>query len=773
MTPLGAILSGEFSWTARASLLRVGNVTIRGRSAFVTLVVRLQWAAMSPADGPASDQGPSAGRDTSQACANGHEDCAHEDCTDEVARLTELLAQSTASLRLLEQIVERAPFGIVAYDRFGRARFANERVLDAVGAIDVASFDTESKDFIRPEEWEKYSAAVGQGGSAEATAFRLQVETRSGESAYVGAVVTPIVEDGELQGAVGVFRNVSDQVQQNEELRWFKAIADLTTDIVGISAVDGQVNYLNPAGRRFFGVDDKGPWKLSRFFERVAPEFHHALLDDAFAALRRGEVWQGDVALISGCDGQRHPMSAVVIGVHDENGALIAAAVTYRDLTDRLKLESELAHAASHDSLTGLAGRQALFSVLEASLEMGEAIAVLYFDLDDFKVVNDSLGHSVGDDVLTQLAHRIRGAARETDVVGRLGGDEFLVICRGVSDPEEATEIANRILASVRQPMQIGARHHLVTGSIGIAMATSPGTSAVSLIQEADIAMYRAKRAGRRQSMLFDDSMRVEAVDRLELEREVRVALERNEFELYFQPLRYFDRTVVQNFEALIRWNHPRYGLLMPVDFLPTVDEVGLTSAVGDWVYRTAATAVGAMRMIEPETTVGVNVDSDQLRQPGFVEGLMHAISEAGVPGSALTIEITEHVMMHDVEQTRHVLEQLRAIGVSVAIDDFGTGYSNLDLLRRLPVDYLKIDQSFIAGLGIEPGDSQLVRMILGLSSELGIEVIAEGIEAQLQEDELRQLGCRIGQGYLYSQPLGFDDAIGLLRTQRQLPSLR
>ncbi|MEO6126519.1 MAG: EAL domain-containing protein [Ilumatobacteraceae bacterium] len=284
------------------------------------------------------------------------------------------------------------------------------------------------------------------------------------------------------------------------------------------------------------------------------------------------------------------------------------------------------------------------------------------------------------------------------------------------------------------------------------------------------IAMYRAKRAGRRQVMLFDDSMRAGYLDRMELDRDIRLALDSAQFEMYLQPLVYFGRGIVQNFEALIRWNHSRHGVLAPREFLPAVEQNGLTNALGEWAFARCAEAAASMCQIEPRMCIGVNVHPDQLLQPGFVASVIRVMAEADIPGDAMTIEIIEHAVMIDVGQTRRVLEELRSIGLSIAIDDFGTGYSNLDLLRRLPVDYIKIDRSFVAGLGTEPGDTQLVRMVLGLSQELGIEVIAEGGETAVQANVLRELGCRIGQGSLYSPPLPLPlaEAEAMLRQQAE-----
>jgi diguanylate cyclase (GGDEF)-like protein/PAS domain S-box-containing protein len=689
-----------------------------------------------------------------------------EGAVQQIARLTRELAEARATVNRFQQIFDVAPIGVVSYGSSGRVEYVNQRVLDATGALDAATFGALESRLVHPDDRHNLAAAVTAcraGGMGE---FRMRVERTPGEWLHIEGSMVPVFHDGRLNGAVTLFRDVTQEVRQNDAVRWFKAIADVTTDIVGIMTPDGAIAYLNPAGQRFFARGGKSPETITDAFANVPPHFQQILMTEAYGAVQRGEVWHGDITLIRGSDERLCPMSAVVVGVRDDHGAAVSMAVTYRDLTDRIRLQDELRHAAAHDQLTGLASRRELFRSLEVGLATDSGTAVLFFDLDDFKVVNDSLGHAVGDEVLSTLALRIRRAARDTDLVGRLGGDEFLVICRGVSNANEAMDLAARILRAVGRPMTIAGRERLVTGSIGIALSAGRGETAATLIQEADIAMYRAKRAGRRQAVLFDESMRVEAVDRLELEGELRSALELGQFELLYQPLVYFGRNVVQNFEALIRWNHPRHGLLSPSEFLPAVEKLGLANAVGLWVFTTACKAVAAMRLVEPDTTVGVNVHPDQLRQPGFVDAVTRCMASARITGEALAIEITEHAMMIDVAQTRQVLEELQEIGVSIAIDDFGTGYSNLDLLRRLPVDYLKIDQSFVAGLGIQPGDTQLVRMIVGLSQELGIVVIAEGVETQLQADELQRLGCAIAQGYLYSKPLGFDDALAVLHEQ-------
>jgi len=669
----------------------------------------------------------------------------------------------------LEWIVNEAPVGIVAYNTNGEMQYVNQRVLDFTGAADGPTLHAMADSIIHPDDRATLGGLVRHAGQGQLSEFRVRVNLPGRPLSHVGGSLLPLRRDGHVQGVVIIFRDITSEVLQEAEIVRFKAIAELTSDIVGITDLEGTVLFLNPAGREFLG--SKGnPSHLTQLFEYIPREYHRLLLKDAYEAVMRGEVWSGDIELLRSSDLVRHPMSAVVIGIADDSGAIIGLACTYRDLTERKRFEAELAWAAAHDPLTGLANRQELFTALESSLASHAPTAVLFFDLDDFKVVNDSLGHAVGDDVLRSLAVRIREGARGTDVVGRLGGDEFLVICRGVSRAHDAMNIANKILARVGEPMQIGQRLHHFTGSIGVALSGQPGATASSLVQEADIAMYRAKRAGRRQAMLFDPAMRVEAVDRLELDRELREAVERDEFELYFQPIIDTNRPIIDRFEALIRWNHPTHGVLDAGQFLPLVEEIGLMTSIGLWVFNSACRAVAAMRLTAPDARVGVNVHPQQLRSRGFVDSVTRAIAAARITGEALAVELTEHAVMNDVEQIREVLGELQSIGVSIAIDDFGTGYSNLGLLRRLPVDDLKIDRSFITGLGVDPGDTQVVRMILGLAQELRIQAVAEGVENSAQAAELSRLGCHIAQGYLYSHPLRFDDAIAMLRNQQVKP---
>lgn len=690
------------------------------------------------------------------------EEAEHEAARAEQHRLRE------AQLRAL---IESAPLGIVLHQRgTGPAgTFVNSQGLELTGLTLEEVTTVGFGRVIHPDDLDVFSTARRMMGTGDAATFRLRV-VPGDEVRYLEVTVFPVIgDDGVRLGTVAILRDISAELLQRRELERFRAVADATTDLVGMASPDASVLYLNRVARAFMGVDHDAPLAGVDLFEMVPPEHQETLIGEAYPVLMRGGVWQGELDLVSPRDGRRVPMSAVAVGLRDDEGRTEAFAVTYRDVTERQELEEHLAHAAAHDVLTGLPNREQLFAELERRRFAHEPIAVLFCDLDDFKLVNDSLGHSVGDRLLVELAGRLRRSSRDGDVVGRLGGDEFLLICRDVADEQEARAVAARVLSVVHEPIDIDGRRHIVSVSIGIAMCLDGQRRAGELIQEADIAMYRAKHLGRRRAEVFDEAMRTEVVERLEMERALRVAIEHEQLVLHFQPIIHVADGRVSGMEALVRWNHPERGLLGPLTFLGAAESAGLAGRLSEWVMRSAAQATALMREVMPDIRVGVNISAIDLASDEVVDQLVRAAGEAGVPTSALVVEVTEHTLMSDVEDARDRLEALRQLGIGVAVDDFGTGYSNLALLRKMPVDFLKIDRTFVDGLGSEPGDTQLVRMVLSLAHELGLEVIAEGVETEQQEAELVRLGCRHAQGYHFARPVELPAALALLRERRHL----
>lgn len=425
------------------------------------------------------------------------------------------------------------------------------------------------------------------------------------------------------------------------------------------------------------------------------------------------------------------------------------------------RAEDQARHDAMHDPLTGLPNRvlfrDRLAQALARSERDGAPLAVLLLDIDRFKLINDSLGHLVGDELLREVAPRLSGAVRTSDTVARLGGDEFAVLCEDLEDEREAQEMAERLGACFLRPFALGGEQQFATASVGLVVADSH-IEASELLRDADAAMYRAKEAGRGRYEVFDEGMRARAVARLQVENELRRALDREELQLFFQPIHDLRSGRIASCEALVRWNHPDRGLVGPDQFIPIAEESGLIVPLGAWVLQRACRQLARWRRsvdAAEDLRITINLSARQVTQPDIVDTVAEAIEEAGLDPRDIGLEITEHVLIEDAETTADTLRRLQRLGVRLVIDDFGTGYSSLSYLKRYPIEVLKIDRSFIDGIADdESGDLAIVTAIVRMASALGVDVIPEGVETEAQLDRLRELGCQYAQGFLLDRPL-------------------
>jgi diguanylate cyclase (GGDEF)-like protein/PAS domain S-box-containing protein len=439
-----------------------------------------------------------------------------------------------------------------------------------------------------------------------------------------------------------------------------------------------------------------------------------------------------------------------------------------RDITGRKALEEQLAYQASHDPLTELPNRVLFTDRLRHALSRAkrrqQAVAIMFMDLDNFKVVNDSLGHQTGDRLLRLVSKRIKKFLRPEDTVARLGGDEFVFLLEDV-DADGASRIAERILRELRAPFTLGRRQFFVTASVGITVGGGNEKHAAELLRDADLAMYRAKRSGKARYAVFEETMNARALERLELEHGLRRAVERNEFVVHYQPKVSLATGKIVSFEALVRWKHPERGLLPPKQFIPLAEETGLIVPIGEAVLEEACRQAKKWHEQRPSDppAVCVNLSARQFREPGLVDTVAHIIDEAKLEPHHLFFEITESTAMSDALATAATLEELQNLGVRAIIDDFGTGYSSLSYLERFPVDYVKIHQSFVSGIGKHSRAETLGSAIISLAHTLGLKVIAEGVETEEQLDRLRELGCDLAQGYYFAHPLPGKAASALL----------
>lgn len=468
-------------------------------------------------------------------------------------------------------------------------------------------------------------------------------------------------------------------------------------------------------------------------------------------------------------DGTESAIEDSAAPIHDRTGIVVGAVIVFHDVSAARAMSIQMTHAAQHDVLTKLPNRLLLSDRIAQSIAAArrqkKSLAVIFLDLDHFKYINDSLGHAAGDALLHSVSKRLLSSVRASDTVSRQGGDEFAILLAEIVHPEDAAKSARKILFSLSATHLIGGQDLHIDGSIGISIYPADGEDAETLIKNADTAMYHAKELGRNNFQFFRAEMNLRAVERQSLERNLRSAIERNEFLLHYQPKVNLDTGKITGVEALIRWQQPERGLIPPSVFVPVAEECGLILPIGRWVLREACRQAREWQLLGlPFKRISINVSSSEFRDRGFVESVRTILSETGLGAAYLDLELTESVLMQHAESTASILQALKTMGVQLAVDDFGTGYSSLSYLRQFPIDVLKIDQSFVQQITANADDSTIVSAIIDMGRNLHQRVIAEGIETQEQLAFLRSRRCGEGQGYLFSPPVSATQFAHLLK---------
>lgn len=561
---------------------------------------------------------------------------------------------------------------------------------------------------------------------------------------------------------------IAETLRESEE-RYALAAQGANDGLWDWNIVSGKL-YCSPRWKAIAGLEGR-PLRgdIDDWFARVHPEDLPALkaaLDAHFSGARAHIEHEYRMLHAGGahcwvlCRG---------VAVFDKGGRPIRAAGSQTDITTRKRGEEELRRNALHDALTGLPNRALLIDRLEQAIERSRrdgasGFAVLFLDLDGFKTINDSLGHLAGDELLIRTAERLRHCLRATDTVARLGGDEFAVVLSDVAGAAPAVEMAERLQASLRAPLELDGHRVVVTTSIGITLSSPRYQRADDYLRDADTAMYRAKHQGRGRHALFDARMHEQAMERLSMEGGLRRALERGELLLRYQPIVSASTGLIVGAEALLRWEHPERGCLLPNAFLPLAEETGLISPIGDWVLAQACKDGKRWQQLGYSVRISVNVSPQQLKQPSFPENVARVLSEAGLDAPALGIELVESSLIDGLESTVQGLGRLAAMGIQIAVDDFGTGYSSLSYLKRLPIHSLKIDRSFTQGVPQDPNDTAISTAIIAMAASLNLDVTAEGVETRDQATFLRAHGCTALQGHWLSPPLAADDCLELLQ---------
>jgi diguanylate cyclase (GGDEF)-like protein/PAS domain S-box-containing protein len=520
---------------------------------------------------------------------------------------------------------------------------------------------------------------------------------------------------------------------------------------------------------RIFGLDpQQSDPSFAVFLNAVHPDDRQNVIDTVNQAISEKRPYRNDFRVVHPDGTERIAHSEAEI-TFDDNGRAVYLFGTIQDVTERRQVQERLHYLAYYDSLTGLPNRQQVNDSLDrAMLEAAtreRLVAVMFLDLDRFKNINDTLGHDVGDALLKEVAVRLKASLRPGDSISRLGGDEFILILGNIANINDVSRVAQKILDQFIPPFRIAGRDLFISPSVGITLYPFDDDNPENLLRNADIAMYRAKELGRNNFQFYTPELNVRAARRLELETGLRRALENEEFILHYQPLVNMQTGKITGMEALLRWQHPEFGLIPPMDFIPLAEETGLIVPIGEWVLRTACAQIKTWHATGfPAMHVAVNLSSVQLQQKNFADTVKKALRETGLEPQYLDLELTESLLMHDMEAVEKILKELKALGVLFSLDDFGTGYSSLSYLKRFPIDFLKIDRSFVNDINHDRYGAGIVRAIIVMAHTLGIKVIAEGVETAEQLEFLRAQECDITQGYFCSEPLATETFTDLLK---------
>ncbi|MBY0410286.1 MAG: EAL domain-containing protein [Burkholderiaceae bacterium] len=700
--------------------------------------------------------------------------CDRERATDAV-RLRNALEVLQEQRSALQVTLASMSQGIFKTAPDGRISVYNQRVIELLGLpesfmaarptlADVTQLQSDRGDFgqgfrLVDSRGHNY---VAQGAVAAPPAVYWRT-TRDGRTYEVRT--TPLVDGG----LVRTFADVSDYVRVEGELRdseaRFRSLSDLSSDWYWEHDAEGRFIQMagdhSANGVEISAVLGRTRWEIGALNMNEADWAAHRAMLAAQLPFRDLEL------LRERPDGVRHWISVSGVPVFDTQGAPRGYRGIGRDISERKKAETQVEQLAFYDALTGLPNRRLLLDRLQqatrTAMHSHTQGALLFIDLDNFKDLNDTLGHDIGDQLLVQVARRLSGCVRAADVVARFGGDEFVVLVESLSADAaqasaEAALVASHIVTTLGKPYALGNVSHHSTPSIGVALFGLEECSVDELLKQADLAMYQAKAAGRNTQRFFDPDMQAAVSHRAALESDLRRGLNNHELLLYYQPV-VDGKGGVQGAEALVRWSHPHRGMVSPAEFIPLAEQTGLILPLGQWVLETACAQLvtWSRNALTQSFFVCVNVSVRQFRQPDFVDKVLSALNTSGANPAHLKLELTESLLMADVDDVIARMDSLRRYGVRFSLDDFGTGYSSLSLLKRLPLDQLKIDQSFVRDLQTDPNDAAIVRTILALADSLDLAVVAEGVETIGQLEFLQRHGCLAFQGYLFGRPMAVD----------------
>jgi diguanylate cyclase (GGDEF)-like protein/PAS domain S-box-containing protein len=617
-------------------------------------------------------------------------------------------------------------------------------------------FDELGKPDAFVETWNTQLQKVFETG--QPVEFEYFYDSLRGRRHYLARLTPEFAPDGSVDHVLAISPDITHRVKAEEENRRLASLLDASPDLICVTDPQGVLLYLNPAGRAMLGWPSDTDLRYIKPYSFYPERAVKRLRESAMPHASVYSMWRGENTVMRE-GGKEIPVIHTLLAHKNEQDRVVYWSNIIQDFSERKQLESRLLHQATHDKLTGLPNRSVLLDHIRQGMFHAERaeklMAVMFIDLDDFKIINDSLGHDAGDALLIEVAHRLKGAVRAGDTICRLGGDEFTVVMEGMENVSDVVATADKLQAVLKQPYALHGRHFSNSASIGITLCPLDGGAAEDLLRNADIAMYQAKRQGKGSYHFYTADMNDRIREQLELKEDMRRGIGNEEFVLHYQPKIDLKSGQLTGMEALVRWQHPERGILSPAVFIPLAEESGLISPLGEWILRTACRQTRAWQLAGlPDLRVAVNLSVRQFAQEDLVGVIERVLQETGLSAGHLELEITESMLMKDADHSVWNLFQLKQLGVTLSIDDFGTGYSSLSYLRHFPVGYLKIDRSFVRDATNNANDAAIVGAIISMAHQLGLKVVAEGVETEAHRALLHDYGCDQMQGYLISAPL-------------------
>ncbi|MDH5735889.1 MAG: EAL domain-containing protein, partial [Gammaproteobacteria bacterium] len=643
-------------------------------------------------------------------------------------------------------------------------QFVNQAMANLLGYSVAEMLRKNIFDFMAEQDKAVWKHLLIQYAKTKSYSRGLELLHKDGHAIYVRISLSPIFENGkEYHGTVVGVIDDTDIRKQDLELKLLSSAVEQSATLVMITNEVGIIQYVNPRLCELTGyMADEITGQNVKILR--SSSFKASELAEVWKAIISGDAWQGEISTRKK-NGEVFWSLMSISPIKDDNENVINFVAVGEDITQLKNAQSRIEQLAYVDGLTGLANRvlfrdrfeQALKNIVRTKTDA----AILYLDLDQFKRINDSLGHDVGDALLMNVADRLRDCVRHQDTVARMGGDEFVILLTNIDGVTGATLVARKILQVMNKPIRLLSHEIIITPSIGITMAPADSLNADILLKNADLAMYRAKSKGRNNYQFFTSEMNERAIRHLEIENDLRKALDQDQIEIHFQPQVSLSNYELVGVEALVRWNHPERGIIYPDQFIQVAEETGLIIPLGWQILKQSCQQWHTMKSKGLQISkMAVNLSARQFRDPNLLEMIQAIFDRTGFNPLNLELEITETLLMEDMDHAISVLKQLKDIGISISIDDFGTGYSSLSYLKRLPIDSLKVDRSFIIDIPEDKDDMAITAAVIAMAHKLRLKVTAEGVETQAQWNFLKRNRCDVAQGYMFGKPMPADDLL-------------